>query len=784
MDPDDQAGLTRKPALERVQVRIRGAVQGVGFRPFVFRVASELGLAGFVNNSAQGVLVEIEGQRSQLDEFLRRLDSEKPPRSAIQGIETTWLEPIGLGAFAIRTSDQAGLKTAIVLPEIATCEDCLREIFDSKDRRYLYPFTNCTNCGPRFTIIEALPYDRSNTSMKAFKMCPQCQSEYNDPLNRRFHAQPNACHACGPHVELWDEDGNCLGSHSSAFYSAAEALENGQIVAVKGLGGFHLLAAAHRNETIHQLRVRKGRQEKPFALMFGSVQEVKRHCKVDDLEERLLLSPAAPIVLLHRKRDNVLVEFPISDVIAPGNPCLGIMLAYSPLHHLLLRFCGFPVVATSGNLAEEPICIDEHEAIARLRGIADYFLVHNRPIIRHADDSIARVMAGSEMVLRRARGYAPLPVLLKTSVHHAPVPILAVGAHLKNSVALSTGNQVFISQHIGDLDTTLAFAAFERVAADLERFYEVSPAIIAADAHPDYLSTQYACRTGRPVHHIQHHYAHVLSCMAEHGIDEDVLGVSWDGTGWGSDGSIWGGEFLDIGPVGFERFAHLRTFRLPGGEIAIKEPRRSAIGMLYECYGEAALEMAHLDPISAFSEMELSVIRQMLVRGLNAPITSSAGRVFDAAAALLGFRQRADYEGQAAMDLEFAVEEHQSDESYPIDLSTSQDAPQHRSQIVDWAPMLCSLLDDQQNMLPAGLISTKFHNSLAEAIVIVARKAGRLNVVLSGGCFQNKYLSERAISRLRQEGFRPFWHRLVPPNDGGIALGQVAGVLRQRKQDH
>jgi hydrogenase maturation protein HypF len=766
----------------------------VGFRPFLYRLAADLGLAGWVNNSSQGVSAEAEGDRAALEIFLRRIQSEKPPRSVIQSLEVEWLPPAGHTSFTIRKSDPAGGKTTLVLPEIATCHDCQREIFDPSDRRHFYPFTNCTNCGPRFTIIEQLPYDRRNTSMKSFQMCPQCQAEYDDPLNRRFHAQPNACHACGPHVEVWDRRGILLHSHRQALESAAASLARGEILAVKGLGGFHLMAAAHLDQAIHTLRERKSRQEKPLALMFASLEQVKLHCEVDQLESQMLLSPAAPIALL-RRRKGVNRQIALSDAVAPANPWLGAMLACSPLHHLLLQLCGFPVVATSGNLAEEPICTDEHEALERLGKIADLFLVHNRPIVRHADDSIVRVIAGREMVLRRARGYAPLPVVLRSGhLDPAPSTVLAVGAHLKNSIAISVGSQVFISQHIGDLETVKACAAFERVIADFQSFYEASPVLIAADAHPDYLSTRFARKTGLPVASIQHHYAHALSCMAEHGLDGDVLGVCWDGTGWGPDGTIWGGEFLSMTTNGFERLARIRTFRLPGGEMAVREPRRSALGLLYEIFAESAFEMTDLAPIRAFAQRESGPMKQMLKRGVNTPRTSSVGRLFDVVASLAGLRQRAAFEGQAAMDLEFALDDSPAQEAYPLRLRTVENggelaapsSPQPQKSPsplmeLDWAPMILALLDDLRNKLPAGVISTKFHNGLAEAVLTVARHSGCHKVLISGGCFQNKYLSERIILRLRQEGFSPFWHEQVPPNDGGIALGQVAGVFRLRE---
>ena len=499
------ATITPAVGKTRLKLAVRGAVQGVGFRPFVFRLAEELKLAGWVNNSPQGVFIEVEGPRAALEKFLLRLGTEKPVRSFIQSLESSWLDSAGYNIFEIRASETGGGKTALVMPDIATCPDCLREMFDSQNRRHRYPFTNCTNCGPRFSIIESLPYDRANTSMKQFAMCPACQAEYDDPLNRRFHAQPNACPICGPRLELERERRfrrNYFRVPSDdALLTAAEAIRSSKIVAVKGIGGFHLMVDARNEAAVQRLRERKHREEKPFALMFPTVESVKAACEVSSLEERLLRSPEAPIVLLKKIVNR---KSPIVNAVAPGNPNLGVMLPSNPLHHLLMAELGFPVVATSGNLSDEPICTDEREALERLGGIADVFLVHNRPIVRHVDDSIVRVMLGREMVLRRARGYAPLPISIGADEFHEsqtsgtqselvpPKHILAVGAHLKNSVALAVGNQVFISQHIGDLETEPANNAFRRVIADFEKLYDAKPEIIAADLHPDYLSTKFA----------------------------------------------------------------------------------------------------------------------------------------------------------------------------------------------------------------------------------------------------------------------------------------------------
>lgn len=774
-------------------------MQGVGFRPFVHRLATQLRLAGWVNNSPQGVAIELEGPRQLLEKFLLRLESDKPPRSSIQSLEITWLDPIGYDAFEIRPSDSYGTKTVIVVPDIATCADCLGEIVDPANRRYLYPFTNCTNCGPRYTIIERLPYDRPNTSMKGFTMCPACKAEYEDPSDRRFHAQPNACPLCGPHLEIWNASGNRISENHAALLAAADALRRGRIVAVKGIGGFHLMADARNESAVQLLRRRKHRQEKPFALMFPSLENVLSVCEVSPLEQRLLLSPEAPIVLLRREGNS---NSQLAYSVAPENPYLGVMLPYSPLHHLLMAELGFPIVATSGNLSDEPICTEQDETFDRLRGIADLFLVHNRPIVRHVDDSIVRVIMNRDLILRRARGYAPLPIRLSfgESPHSAPKTVLAVGSHLKNAVALSVGNQAFLSQHIGDLETEQAHGAFRSAISDLQNLYEAKADIFVADRHPDYLSTKYArelvARSEdrhdsnskanpkvEPINRlvaVQHHIAHVLSCMAENELIPPILGLSWDGTGLGLDDSIWGGEFFVVTSDDIERVAHFMTFRLPGGEKAVKEPRRAALGLLYQIFGDRVFERKELATVASFSESELANLKLMLARGLNSPLTSSAGRLFDAVASLIDRRHRVSFEGQAAMELEFALEGIEIDEAYPFSISRS-DADELPLRI-DWAPAFRELLADLANATEPGIIAARFHNGMVEAMVEVAKYIGETRVALSGGCFQNRYLTERAVRRLEAEGFRAYWHQRVPPNDGGIALGQIVAALRWKGQ--
>ncbi len=769
------------PERFRLRTAIRGAVQGVGFRPFVYRLASEMQLPGWVSNTAQGVFIEVEGGKTVLDHFVLRIQSEKPPRSFIQSFEFSFLDPVGFTSFEIRESEGEGPKTALVLPDIATCPDCLADILDPGNRRYLYPFTNCTNCGPRFSIVEALPYDRQNTSMKRFAMCPECQKEYDDPTDRRFHAQPTACPVCGPHLELWDGEGTILGRHHDALMAVAKAIRDGSIAALKGLGGFHLIVDARNEEAVQRLRERKHREQKPFALMFPAIEMVEEECVVGDFERRLLLSPEAPIVLLQRKDNSELYGKQVSNLglarsLAPKNPYFGIMLPYTPLHLLLMRELNHPVVATSGNISDEPICIDEREALGRLQGIADVFLVHNRPIVRHIDDSIARVLLGRELVLRRARGYAPLPIQL--SGPSAP-SILAVGAHLKNTVAISVEGNAFISQHIGDLETHQSIEAFRKVHSDLRRMYGVEPSVTACDLHPNYSSSREARRGGSEVVEVQHHHAHVLSCMAENELEGEVLGVSWDGTGYGTDGTVWGGEFLITRGSGFERFAAFKTFRLAGGEKAIKEPRRTAAGLLYEAMGEEVLRQRELAPMSAFSVAELSVVRQMLRNCVNAPLTSSAGRLFDGVASIIGLRHRNSFEGQAAMELEFALEGETSEQTYRCELVENGQAAEvidRPSYVLEWAQMIKDVWADSRKCVAASLISKKFHNAIVGAIVETAKMAGLSRVVLSGGCFQNKYLTEKAVTRLRASGFQPYWHQRVPSNDGGISLGQIVAA--------
>lgn len=756
-------------ARRRVFIEITGKVQGVGFRPFVYRLANELELLGWVRNSVHGVEIDVEGGSQQIERLLHSMRHDLPPLASISDFHLKKMPLAGYDDFSVCESDQKGDKTATLLPDSATCPDCLAEIFDPNNRRYRYPFTNCTNCGPRFSIIADLPYDRANTTMRSFTMCPECQREYNDPADRRFHAQPNACPTCGPQIELWDNDGTPIVQRDDALLQAAELIRRGEIVALKGLGGFQLLVDARNGHAVAKLRRRKLREEKPFALMYPSIAQIKEDCVVDELEESILRSTRSPILLVRRK------AYPTSVAreVAPDNPYLGVMLPYTPLHHLLMTELNVPIVATSGNISDEPICIDEDEALARLRGIADFFLVHNRPIARQVDDSVVQVAAGREMVLRSARGYAPLSL----PIYHECSHTLAVGGHLKNSVAIRNGSSIVASQHIGDLSTVEACKAMERVVDTLTEVYELKHAGTVADMHPDYQSTRFAAAFHLPATTVQHHFAHVASCMVEHDLRPPLLGISWDGTGLGTDGTIWGGEFLHVTDGGCERAAHLHCFRLPGGDAAIREPRRAAIGVLYEIFGDETFALDHLAPLQSLTNAQRRNFEHMLLQHINSPLTSSAGRLFDAVAALLDLAQVTTFEGQAAMKLQFAAESEPTNESYDF---TVQSAP--APLVLDWERMIRQMRDDLSNKVSTNLIAAKFHNTLTEIILQVASKLGEKKIVLTGGCFQNRLLLENTIKRLSETGFEPFWHHLVPPNDGGLAVGQMAaaGMFKKR----
>ena len=752
----------RVACLERRRLRVKGAVQGVGFRPFVFRLATTLGLTGWVENTTEGVTIEIEGASEALAEFERRLPVDRPPRAWLRSVQAENTDTTGAVSFAIRDSGASGARTALVLPDIATCARCRHELLDRNDRRYRYPFINCTECGPRYSIVLDLPYDRERTTMRGFPLCSACRAEYTDPGNRRFHAEPNACPVCGPRLALWDARGQVQATGEAGIGGAAELLRAGAIVAVKGLGGFQLLADARDEAAVRELRRRKRREAKPLAVMVADLDEARRHARVSALEATLLVSAEAPIVIVPRLAGD------IAPAVAPDNPELGLMLPYTPLHHLLMREAGFPVIATSGNVSDEPLCTDEVEAVGRLRGIADAFLVHDRPIARPIDDSVVRVVAGRPMLLRRARGYAPLP-LAPAGTRRV---LLAVGAHLKSTVALSSDGDVVASPHVGDLETTAGLAAFDDTIEAMQRLYGLRPEAIVCDSHPGYASSRWAERRGRPLIRVQHHYAHVLATLADNEIAAPVLGIAWDGTGDGGDGTIWGGEALHVEARHFTRAGSMRTFPLPGGERAVREPRRAALGLVWTLRGDALFEEEH-PVLELFSREEQDVLRRMLARDVSCPRTSSVGRLFDGVSALCGLHAFARFEGQAAMALEHALAGAVGDERYPFGFAA--DGALWR---VDWGPLIEAVGRDVRQRAPVALVSLRFHNALAEVIVSFARAVRERRVVLSGGCFQNRYLTERAVHRLRQEGFEPYWSRNVPTNDGGIAVGQIVAGAR------
>ncbi|MEB3224618.1 MAG: carbamoyltransferase HypF [Synechococcus sp.] len=754
---------------QRLYLEIQGTVQGVGFRPFVYQLATALNLFGWVNNSAAGVTIEVEGGRTPLHLFLEKLQTELPPNAKIDALKYQYLEPIGYNNFEIHAS-QTGKKIAIVLPDLATCSECIAEIFNPQNRRYQYPFTNCTHCGPRYSIIETLPYDRPLTSMADFPMCADCQREYEDPGDRRFHAQPNACPMCGPKLEFLSHVQGQENTNQAPLETAIQYILHGKIVALKGLGGFQLLVDARNNKAVQQLRDRKQRPDKPFAVMYPNLLSIENDCSLSQLEEKFLISPASPIVLLQKKK-----EFNLAENVAPDNPNLGVMLPYTPLHHLLLNALNFPVVTTSGNLSDEPICIDETEALARLKNIADGFLIHNRRILRPVDDSVVRVMNNTPIVLRRSRGYAPEPLTLKRTLSKN---VLAMGAHLKNTVAIAQKNRIFLSQHIGDLSNQLTLQVMEKTLQKLSQIYDFEPDIITCDLHPDYLSTHYAKNLAQtlniPLVRVQHHHAHIYACMAEHQLESPLLGVAWDGTGYGENGTIWGGEFFFLDKGKTQRIAHLKPFPLIGGDQANKEPRRSALGVLSQWWTLEELSYLNIPVLQAFSEQDLQLIKTILKRKINTPLTSSIGRLFDAITSILGLHQRVTFEGQAAMALEFLIGDLKTDEFYGVDWEEKDNIS-----MINVQPMVKAILEDLALNMGGDLIAAKFHNSLVELIVTVAKKSKLKQVVLVGGCFQNKYLLERAVQRLTMENFQVFYPQKSPPNDGAIALGQVFAVAAQ-----
>ncbi len=764
---------------KRIRIKITGAVQGVGFRPFVWRLATELNVLGWVSNGTSGVEIEAEGYVSNLLDFTRRLTDEAPPLAKIESKEYSFLDDLILfNNFEIRESDDCGEKTVLVLPDMATCPECRHEIFDPNNRRFRYPFTNCTNCGPRYSIVESVPYDRPNTTMKDFPMCPLCEKEYHDPRDRRFYAQPNACPVCGPHLELWNSNKTILFSHDYALCGAVGMIRYEYIVAIKGLGGFQFVADATKKRPVEKLRERKGRPgKKPFAVMYPDIELVKAHCEVSEEEEKLLLSPEAPIVLLKRKEHPSETEKMPCKEVAPNSNNMGVMLPYTPLHHLLMNDLGFPVIATSGNVSNEPIETDENKAFLLLRHIADAFLVHNRGIVRHVDDSITRVVQGKPVILRRARGYAPFPFPVKTGLKK-DLCVVSFGSDLKNTGAVFIDDSVFLTQHIGDMETMASLNALEHSIKDILAFRGKKPSVAVCDLHPDYESTRraevFAEEYRIPLFRVQHHKAHMLSAMTENGIVGDcALGVVWDGTGYGEDGTIWGGEFFRASKKEIARYGHFRTFGLIGGDIAAREPKRSAIAILYEIFGKQIFDFDEFAPILSLTETERKLFPQILERNVNVYKTSSAGRLFDAVASILDVCHVSDYEGHAATLLEQVIGDTVTEEYYSLSFIKEKNG-----YIFNWEPMIRELLLDMKAGLSCSIISAIFHNTLANVIVCMTDLSGERNVVLSGGCFQNKYLLERTLEEFERRPYlRVFTQKKVPQNDGGISLGQIAAVL-------
>lgn len=759
----------------RRRLTIRGIVQGVGFRPFVYRLAHDLSLKGWVVNTGQGVEIEVQGSSSALDAFQTALPVQAPPTARIYRMTTATVPEQSIPndevpSFAIRMSHAGGKRETLIPPDLATCKECLQEISNPRSRRYRYPFTTCTRCGPRYSMIHALPYDRANTTMTAFALCRQCHAEYEDMADRRFHAEAMACPACGPYLSLWDGQGAVLAEKEEALQEACRMVLRGDIVAVKGLGGFQLWVNACSETAVQQLRVRKRRPRKPFAVLFPSLEVLKASVLCSPQEEQLLLSPAAPIVLMRRTKSSS-----VTAAVAPGNPYIGAMVAYTPLHHLLMAELQIPVVATSGNRREEPIVIDEQEALSRLAGLADAFLVHNRPIARPVDDSVVRLVEDELLLLRRARGYAPVPIFPHQSMSHDDTPVLAVGGQLKNTIAVTSGNLVVVSQHIGELSTVETYRQLTQTVTEHLDLFEVRPKVIACDQHPDYVSTGFASHLGKgfnvPVLPVQHHYAHILSCMAEHGLREPVLGVAWDGAGYGTDGTIWGGEWLVVNEAGWTRVGHLRPFALPGGEQAMREPYRVAVSLLYEIYGET--EMPWFLPTFRVMEPKLKdMLIAMLRQQLNSPLTSSMGRLFDGVSSMLGICHISSFEGEAAMALEFLADEitGQDDGSeYTIPLIREGEGPF----VADWRPLVKTVVEEIACGVETAQIAFKVQQALVALLADVAGKFGIPNVVLSGGVFQNVRVLRSAQTQLAKIGCRVYTHHQVPPNDGGLSLGQA-----------
>ena len=747
----------------RVRARVDGTVQGVGYRPFVYRLADELGVAGFVLNDERGVLVEAEGPPDAVAAFVARLSDDAPPLADVTGVSVEELDATGEAGFEIVASERGGAATAPVTPDSATCGDCLAELVDPADRRHRYPFTNCTNCGPRFTIVTGIPYDRPQTTMAGFQMCADCQGEYDDPLDRRFHAQPNACPVCGPTVRLLERGGERVAA-DDAVRAAADDLLEGRILAVKGLGGYHLACRADDEAAVATLRSRKRREDRPFAVLVADLDAARELVDLGPVEEELLISRERPIVLATRRADA-----PVAASVAPGVPELGIMLPYTPLHHLLAADTGVPLVLTSGNVSDEPIAFLDEELV-RLEPIADRFLVHDRPIATRTDDSVVRAVRGGPLMLRRSRGYVPSSLDLPITAQR---PILGAGAEQKNAFCLASGTRAWPSHHIGDVKNYETLQSLRDGAAHFERLFEVEPEIVAHDLHPDYLSTRYALEReegGLLLHGVQHHHAHLAATLAEHGETGPAVSAIYDGTGYGTDGTIWGGELLTGGLAGFERVGRLVTAKMPGGERAIAEPWRMACSWLTQM--RAPLPAAFAD----IEQPRWNMVARMSMTGMGSPTTSSAGRLFDAVSAICGVRLEVSYEGQAAIELE-ALADPAGGDPYPFPMEAGEMI------VLNPRPTFMAILADLGAGVPVGTISARFHQTIAqataEALVIAAERAGVDTAVLSGGVFQNRLLLGLTAAALEDAGLRVLTPRLLPPNDGQIAYGQVAVAAAQ-----
>ena len=748
------------------KLRVNGIVQGVGFRPFVYQLANRYGLHGEVANTASGVSIHIEGPSGHIKSFETDLTENSPPLAHIVELTSREEPPKHYRQFRIVSSRGTEQMATLISPDVSICRDCLKELFDPQDRRFGYAFINCTNCGPRYTIIDDIPYDRPKTSMRQFKMCPRCQAEYDDPTNRRFHAQPNACADCGPHVSLYDHTRKQIDA-GDPIEEAANFIRQGHILAIKGLGGFHLAVDAQNQDAVVRLRSRKLREEKPFALMSDNIEQIETYTHIGAAEHRLLASIQRPIVLLRKKTPN-----PIAEAVAPHNRYFGVMLPYTPLHYALFAHGFTALVMTSGNLSEEPIAIDNADAFERLADIADYFLIHNRDIYLRSDDSIVRHAAEKTRFIRRSRGYVPVPIFLKDDLP----PVLALGAELKNTICLTRGKAAFLSQHVGDLENLATYEFFQLTIEHLARILDVTPRMLAYDLHPDYLSTRFAEEQPHMDKvRVQHHHAHIVSCMAEHRLDGEVIGLSFDGTGYGTDGTIWGGEILIATTANFKRAGHLDTVCMPGGAAAIKEPWRMAISYLMSAFGEE-FQSLNLPLLNAIEKDKLKIISEMITRGVNTPITSSLGRLFDGVAAIAGLRRSVNFEGQAAMELEMVA-------------SDSIDAVYDCRWVIEdgykilVAPIICDVVRDVQNGVSVAQISATFHNTLIQLFVDICtdiRNERELNrVVLSGGCFQNSILLTGMVRELQRRRFEVFAHEKVPTNDGGISLGQAVVAAAQ-----